>query len=86
MAEEYQSRNAAGECFVHIRKQYSISKDLRALSGLTKANNFYKVNMEGEEAQSVLTNSARLAKRIEASDCSNREHVIREMGKDIKGG
>ena len=51
MAEEYQSRNAAGECFVHIRKQYSGNKDLRALSGLTKGNKFYKVNLAGEEGE-----------------------------------
>ena len=85
MAEEYQSRNAAGECFVHIRKQHSSNKDVRALSGLTKGNQFYKVNLEGEEAKSVLTNSARLAKIIEASNCSNSEDVIREMEKEIKG-
>ena len=39
MAEEYESRNAAGECFVHIRKQHSSNKDLRALSRLKKGNN-----------------------------------------------
>ena len=36
MAEEYESRNAAGECFVDIRKQHSSNKDLRALSRLPK--------------------------------------------------
>ena len=36
MAEEYQRRSALGEWFVHIRKQYSSNRDLRALTGLTK--------------------------------------------------
>ena len=36
MADEYRERDAAGECFVHIRKQHSSNRDLRALSGLTK--------------------------------------------------
>ena len=61
MAEEHESRNAAGECFVHIRKQHSGNKDLKALSRLTKGNNFYKVHLGSQEAESVLTNSARLA-------------------------
>ena len=34
MAEDYRCRNASGECFVHIRKQYSSNKDLRALKGI----------------------------------------------------
>ena len=85
MAEEYQSRNAAGECFVHIRKHHSCNKDLRALSGLTKGNKFYRVHLEGGEAKSVLTNSARLANIIESSNCSNSEDVTREMEKEKRG-
>ena len=55
------------------------------MSRLAKGNKFYKVNFEGQEAKSVLTDSARLAKTIETSNCSNSEDVIREMEKEIKG-
>ena len=47
MAEEYRERDSLGECFVHIRKQHSSNKDLRALDGLTKGGKFYKVNLGG---------------------------------------
>ena len=85
MAEEYRGRNASGEYFVHIRKQYSSNKDLRALRGLTEGGNFYKVDLEGCEAKSVLTNSAKLARIIEASNCSSSEDVVREMEKEVRG-
>ena len=55
------------------------------MSGLTEGNKFYKVILEGKEAKSVLTNSARLAKQIETSSCSNSEDVIREMEREMKG-
>ena len=41
--------------------------------------------MDGKEAKSVLANSARLAKRVETSNCSNSEDVIREIEREIKG-
>ena len=52
---------------------------------MTKGNQFYRVNSEGDEAKSILTNSARLAKIIEASNCSNSGNLIREIEKEIKG-
>ena len=71
MAEEYRDRDSLGECFVHIRKQHSSNKDLRALRALTKSGEFYKVNLGGGEAESMLTNSAKLPNIIEASNCSS---------------
>ena len=85
MAEEYRERNSFGECFVHIRKRHSSNKDLRALSGLTNGGKFYKVNLDGDEAESILTNSAKLAKIIEVSKCSSADDVIREMEKEVRG-
>ena len=85
MAEEYRERDSLGECFVHIRKRHSSNNDLRALSGLTKGGKFYKVNLAGEEAESILTNSAKLANIIEASKGSSTEDVIREMEKQVRG-
>ena len=67
MTGKYENRNAAGECFVHIRKKHPSKKDLKALSRLTRGNKFYKVNLRSHDAESVLTNSARLAKVIETS-------------------
>ena len=85
MAEEYRERDSLGECFVHIRKQHSSNKDLRARRGLTKGGKFYKVNLRGDEAELILTNSAKLAKIIEVSNCSSTEAVIREMEKEVRG-
>ena len=85
MAEEYRERNSSGECFEHIRKKHSSNRDLRALSGLTKGVKFYKVNLGGREAESILTNSAKLANIIEASNCRSAEDVVREMEKEAKG-
>lgn len=65
LAEEYRVRNDAGECFVHIRKKHSSNRDLRALSELTKGGKFHKITLQGNEAESILTNSADLAKIIE---------------------
>ena len=48
MAEEYREMNAAGECFIHIRKRNSSNRDLRALSGLAKGVKFRKVNLKGK--------------------------------------
>ena len=61
MAEEYRDRDSSGEWFVHIRKQHSSNNDLRALRGLTEGGKFSKVNLGGDEAESMLTNSAKLA-------------------------
>ena len=85
MAEEYRERDSSGECFVHNRKKYSSNRDLRALSGLTKRVTLYKVNLGGKEAESIFTNSAKLANIIEASNCRSTEDVVREMEKEVKG-
>ena len=85
MAEGYRERDAAGECFVPIRKQNSSNRDLRALSGLTKGTKFCKVNLKGKLEESVITNSARLASLIEDSKCRSTEDVVREMEKDVRG-
>ena len=85
MADEYRERDAAGECFVHIRKQHSSNMDLRALNGLTKGVKFYKVNLGGKEEEPVLTNSAKLASLIEDSKCRSTEDVVREMERKVKG-
>lgn len=85
MAREYREQDSLGERFVHIRKWHSSNKDLRALSGLTKGGQRYKVNLGGGEAESILTHSAKLAKIIEVSYCSSTEDVIREMEKEVRG-
>ena len=43
------------------------------------------MNLESGEAKPVLTNSAKLARIIEASNCSSSDDVIREMEKDVRG-
>ena len=85
MAREYKMRLDAGECFVHIRKRQSSNKDLRALSHLTKGGKFFKVNLRGTDAESILTNSAQLASVIQASGCESCEDVEKELEKVVRG-
>ena len=85
MAEEYREMNAAGECFVHIRKRNSSNRDLRALSGLAKKVQFHKVNLKGKLDESIITNSSKLASLIEDSKCQNADDVVMEMEREIKG-
>ena len=61
MAEEYKTCDEEGKCFVHIRKRHSSNKGLRILSSLTQGAKFYKVNLDGNEVESILTNSHRIA-------------------------
>ena len=68
----------------HTKKIFD-QQNLRALSGLTNGGKFYKVNLDGDEAESILTNSAKLAKIIEVSKCSSTEDVIRDMEKHVRG-
>ena len=85
MVGEYKAVSEAGGYFVHVRKKYSSNKDLRALRNLTKGGQFYKVNMEGDEAESVLTNSSRIANIIEAAACNSVTDLVRELEKEVKG-
>ena len=82
MAKEYRDRDAAGECFMHIRSRNSSNRDLRALSGLTSGARFHRVNLKGNFEESIITNSSRLASLIEDAKCSNTEDVVREMERE----
>ena len=44
MAEEYEHRNDAGECCVHIRKKHPSNRGLRALKEITRGGKVYSVN------------------------------------------
>ena len=85
IAEEYRERDAAGECFVHIRKQNSSNRDLRALNRLAKGAKFYKVSLGGKLEESVITNSAKLPGLISDSECRSTEVVVRELEKEVRG-
>lgn len=67
--EEHRARNVAGEWFVHIRKRHSSNKDLSVLNRLTEGTKFYKVNLQGKEMESIVTNSARLASISKEAEC-----------------
>ena len=75
MVEEYRARNAVGECFVHIRKRHSCNKDLSVLNRLTEGAKFYKVNLQGKDMESIVTNSARLANIINQAECETIQEV-----------
>ena len=85
MVEEYRARDAVGECFVHIRKRHSSNKDLSVLSRLTEGSKFYKVNLQGKEMESIVTNSARPASLIKEAECGTSKEVEEELEKEVRG-
>ena len=85
MAREYQERDEAGEFFVHVRKRYSSNKDLRALNVLTGRDKFYKINLRGGEAESVITNSLHLVEVIREAECESCEDIESAISKRVKG-
>ena len=62
---------------MQVRKKHSSNRDVRG--------KFHKVNLGGDEAESILKNSAKLAEIIEDSECSSTEDVVREMEKEVRG-
>ena len=64
MAEDYQNRDWAGECFVHIGKKHSSNRDLRALKEIPREGKLYSVSLKGKETESILTSSAHLANKL----------------------
>ena len=85
MSEQYKIRDEAGDCFVHIRKKHSSNRDLKVLSSLTKGAKFHTVNLHGGEAESVITNSHRLANVIEAAACDSCESLEKTIEKEVRG-
>ena len=83
LAEEYKTRSGVGECFVQIRKKHSSNRDLRALSELTKGGKSHTINLHGEEAESILTNSAHLASAIEQAKCQSCDAVEETIEKEV---
>lgn len=85
IAEECKVRRAAGECFVHVEKKFSSNKNLNLLSQLTKGAKSHKVKLWGSDAESILTNSAHVARMIKKADCESSEAVETKLEKDAKG-
>ena len=85
MTEEYHEMNAAGECFIHIRKRNSSNEDLRALSGLAKGVKFHRVNLKGKLEESIIANSANLASVMEGATCQSVDDIVREVEKEVRG-
>ena len=65
--------------------KHSSNKDLRALCRFTRGVKFLKVSLRGDEAESILTNSANLARIVEASKCRSSDDPIREIEKEVRG-
>ena len=86
MAAEYLKAIETGECFVHLRPKHSSNRDLRMLTQLTGYSKFRKVNFEGSEVESVITNSDRLAEVLTNSKCASRETVEKVLEAEVKNG
>ena len=77
-----------------MRKKYSSNTDLRALTSLTKGEQFYTVNLGGdeggspslgEEAESIVTNSPHLASVIKQAACKSCKDVEDTLEEEVKG-
>ena len=77
--------HTAGEWFVHVRRKHSSNKDLRMLNKLKKGPKLHKVNLNGSQAESVITNSSHLAEMIGKANCDSGEAVAKELEKEVKG-
>ena len=49
------------------------------VSQLAKGAKFHKANLRGSDAESILTNSAHLARIIEKAECESSEAVENEL-------
>ena len=85
MVSEYESQAEIGQPFVHIRKCWSSNRDLKALTAMTGRSDFHKVNLQGDEAESVVTNSAHLAEVIERANCKTIQGLEETLEAEIKG-
>lgn len=86
MAAEYLKAIETGECFVHLRPKHSSNRDLKMLTQLTGCDKFRKVNFEGSEVESVITNSNHLAEVLTKSKCTSRETVEQMLEAEVKSG
>ena len=85
MAEEYKNKDDAGGCFVHLRKKRSSNRGLRALREIARDGKLYSVKLKGNEAESILTNSAYLAKVIDDAECDSSQAVEQIIEEEVKG-
>ena len=46
LVQEYEEIHGRAENFVHVQKKHSSNRDFQALYELTKAENFYTVNLK----------------------------------------
>ena len=77
--------NAARECFVPIRRRHPSNKDSSVLNRLNEGAKFYKVNLQGKDMESIVTNSVRLTSIIKEAECESSQEVEEEMEKEIRG-
>ena len=85
MVSEYESQAESGQPFVHVRKCWSSNRDLKALTAMTGRSDFHKVNLQGDEAESVVTNSAHLANLIEKANCKTIEGLEEALEAEVRG-
>ena len=85
MAKAYDNSRKEGGHFVHIRKVKSSNRDLRALNRLTDGGKLYKVNLEGSEVESIITDSSVIAGLMEAARCDSISAVEKAIEEEVKG-
>ena len=55
------------------------------LKRLTEGTKFYKVNLQGKDMESIVTNSACLASIIKEAKCETSQEVEEELEKEVRG-
>ena len=67
MARQYKAAVESEQCFVHVRAKRSSNTDLKMLSRMTNIQDFKKVNLQGPDFESVITNSAYIATMLDGA-------------------
>lgn len=77
-----------GRMFRPRQDKHSSNRDHRTLSEFTKGGKLHTINLQGEETESILTNSAHFASLIERAECRSceaAEQVIRNERVEFGG-
>ena len=64
-------------------ERHSSNKDLSVLNRLTEGAKFYKVNLQGKDMESIVTNSVRLASIIKEAECETSQEIEEELEKEV---
>ena len=74
----------AEQCFVHVHAKRSSNKDLKMLSRMTNSQEFKRVNLQGPDFESLVTNSAYIATILDGAQCTTRGGLEKLLEDEVK--